>query len=902
MGKKKGFTLIELLAVLVILATILAISMPKILDTRDGSKRKAFKNDVDEIQGIAQLEYNNTKEARYYTFKDGVQTNENDEADKLEFKGDNPSDGYLKIYPNGDVEYYLKNKDRTLCARKEVGDRKGQIVKCENSNNKITLDLRLTKSTNSIRVIALPKIGEANAIIDTYYYQLNDGKIITSNKASHLFENLKRTKNGNLINYKVNVKVCTKKGICESTEMITKLDDIKKIDHKITSEPDKIPGGWSLTKTIIFTYPEIKNINDQNIEKNEISIDGGTTWKIYRESITVDKDTTFIARITDGTNTVSSDVIKLSNFDHEGPNITVVTGNPGKWTNKDVTLTVNATDSKSGLADAAYSFDGGTTWQKENSKTYKSNKDGIAIKVKDKVGNISTYPVIAITKIDKSKPECVWSGDTDVAPNAWTNQNRSISVSCNDLGGSNCNVNTLNKSWLFNTGTTRTTDLSYEIKDNAGNVTICSKTANVFVDKTPPTCISSGGSASWTNKDITLTGNCSDEGGSGCKDNVIRTISSDTNSTTESPGTVYDNAGNAKECPSDRTVMIDKTPPDKPIITNPNAGKWSTKDFSLKLSSSDSGSGIKYFQYKYTKGKWESYPNSNKNNFTTTNFEKERNELVYIQACDNAGNCSQSSSTQIKLVKNVNVTYTIYYGDEEKSTDSNEKIAKNGEIGGTVGKALAIKNVKLSIDSVPKIGGSIVYNGHRQTYGDYKSDVQAGQKMCTNCQGKSNYGTGEKRLEQIKIKLTGEVAEYFDVYYRVHIRKEGWLGTVSNDQWTGSSGLCKRVEAIEIKVVPKDSKIPEFSNEGSDKVSTEIQYTKGDKNVTNDCPPEQVYVCTKEDYSYNGYDTHEGWSVEDCKNNNGLCVIGTTSGGNCNCRIYKKKTGHRNVCKWVQKK
>lgn len=229
MGKKKGFTLIELLAVLVVLATILAISMPKILDAKDGAKRKSFKNDVDEIQGIAQLEYNNTKEARYYTFKDGVQTNENGEADKLEFKGDNPGEGYLKIYPNGDVEYYLKNKDLTLCARKEVGDRKGQIVKCENSNNKITLDLRLTKSTNSIRVIALPKIGEANAIIDTYYYQLNDGKIITSNKASHLFENLKRTdKNGNLINYKVNVKVCTKKGICESTEMITTLDDIKK--------------------------------------------------------------------------------------------------------------------------------------------------------------------------------------------------------------------------------------------------------------------------------------------------------------------------------------------------------------------------------------------------------------------------------------------------------------------------------------------------------------------------------------------------------------------------------------------------------------------------------------------------------------------------------------------------
>ena len=914
MGKKKGFTLIELLAVLVILATILAISMPKILDTRDGAKRKAFKNDVDEIQGIAQLEYNNTKEARYYTFKDGVQINENGETDKLEFKGDNPSDGYLKIYSNGDVEYYLKNKDRTLCARKEVGDRKGQIVKCENINNKITLDLRLTKSTNSIIVIALPKIGEANAIIDTYYYQLNDGKIITSNKASHLFENLKRTdKNGNLINYKVNVKVCTKKGICESTEMTTPLDDIKKIDHKITSEPDKIPGGWSLTKTITFTYPEIKNINDQNIEKNEISIDGGTTWKIYRESITVDKDTTFIARITDGTNTVSSDVIKLSNFDHEGPNITGVTGNPGKWTNKDVTLTVNAADSKSGLADAAYSFDGGTTWQKGNSKTYKSNANGIVIKVKDKIGNISTYPVIAITKIDKSKPECVWSGDTNVAPNSWIRENRSITLTCESSGGSPCNSR-----YTAVYSTTKKTDtLSYEVTNDAGTSTTCKREFNIYIDKTKPTKPSlSGTNSNWTNQDLRIKPSSTDNesginryeayyGGawhkwSSANYNDLDYFSNERNETVKFRA--VDNAGNESD-EIETTVKIDKTPPVTPTIINPNAGKWSTKDFSLELSSSDSGSGIKHFQYKYTKDKkWEPYANSNKNKFTTTPFSAERNEPVYIQSCDNAGNCSQSSSTQIKIVKNVNVTYEIYYGNEETPTDSNKMIAQNGQIGGTVGKSLAIKNVKLSIDSVPKISGSIVYNGHRQTYGDYNSDVQAGQTMCINCQGKSNYGTGEKRLEQIKIKLTGEVAYYFDVYYRVHIRREGWLGTVSNDQWTGSSGLCKRVEAIEIKVVPKGSEIPKFSNGGSNVVKTKIHYTKGDSNVTNNCPPEQEYVCTKENYSYNGFDTYEGWSVERCKNNHGLCVIGTTSGGNCSCRIYSTKTGSRNVCKWVQKK
>lgn len=806
MGKKKGFTLIELLAVLVILATILAISMPKILDAKDGAKRKSFKNDVDEIQGIAQLEYNNTKEARYYTFKDGVQTNENGEADKLEFKGDNPGEGYLKIYPNGDVEYYLKNKDLTLCARKEVGDRKGQIVKCENINNKITLDLRLTKSTNSIRVIALPKIGEANAIIDTYYYQLNDGKIITSNKASHLFENLKRTDtNGNLINYKVNVKVCTKKGICESVEKITPLDDIKNIDYKITSEPDKIPGGWSLTKTIIFTYPEIKNINDQNIEKNEISIDGGTTWKIYRGSITVDKDTTFIARITDGTNTVSSKVITLSNFDHEGPNITGVTGNPDKkWTNKDVTLTINATDSKSGLADTAYSFDGGTTWQKGNSKTYKSNTNGIVIKVKDKVGNISTYPVIAITKIDKTAPTCSWNGEST----SWTNQNRTISISCNDLGGSNCNATTLNKSWLFNTGTTKTTNLSYEIKDNAGNVTVCSKTANVFVDKTPPTCINSGGSASWTNKDVTLTGNCSDTGGSGCKGNVIRTISSDINSTKESPGTVYDNVGNAKVCPSDQIVRIDKTLPT--VLYNLGGGRAYESNQTIRVTGNDTNfSYMNVHVYRYNGTGYDFRSDKSVSNHTSSIYDVNLTAgkwIVYSQVYDKAGNRQNQSPDngggwyyQEYVIGKPNVYYRAWVlgtgTNPNKPSfspveDRGDKYGKNFEIVGTTGQGRALDDFAMKSDNGgTNLSGSVHFQLHTQTCGDLGQDL-------TKC-------AANKRIEALKIWLDGELAEYYDVVYSVHVQQANWLGVTYNGNWTGSKGLCRRLEAVKVNIVPK---------------------------------------------------------------------------------------------------
>ena len=51
--KKKTFTLIEPLAVIVILAVILVISIPKILDVIDESKKDSFKTSAQLIQ-IAQ--------------------------------------------------------------------------------------------------------------------------------------------------------------------------------------------------------------------------------------------------------------------------------------------------------------------------------------------------------------------------------------------------------------------------------------------------------------------------------------------------------------------------------------------------------------------------------------------------------------------------------------------------------------------------------------------------------------------------------------------------------------------------------------------------------------------------------------------------------------------------------
>lgn len=110
-------------------------------------------------------------------------------------------------------------------------------------------------------------------------------------------------------------------------------------------------------------------------------------------------------------NIISQDVI-INKIDKAAPTITSVTVNPSDWTKNDVTLTVNASDALSGLADKAYSFDGGNNWQTGNTKTYTENTSNIVVKVKDAVGNITAHSLIN-AKIDRISPK--FSGASDAS-------------------------------------------------------------------------------------------------------------------------------------------------------------------------------------------------------------------------------------------------------------------------------------------------------------------------------------------------------------------------------------------------------------------------------------------------------------------------------------------------------
>ena len=60
----------------------------------------------------------------------------------------------------------------------------------------------------------------------------------------------------------------------------------------------------------------------------------------------------------------------------------------------------------------------------------------------------------------------------------------------------------------------------------------------------------------------------------------------------------------------------------------------------------------------------------------------------------------------------------------------------------------------------------------------------------------------------IRLKLTGQAAEQYDIYYRVHSKTYGWLDWAKNGEPAGTEGLAKRLEAVEIRLVNKGGDAP----------------------------------------------------------------------------------------------
>lgn len=142
----------------------------------------------------------------------------------------------------------------------------------------------------------------------------------------------------------------------------------------------------------------------------------------------------------------------------------------------------------------------------------------------------------------------------------------------------------------------------------------------------------------------------------------------------------------------------------------------------------------------------------------------------------------------------------------------------NGAMAGTSGESKRLEAICIGIDSngaVDEEGnpltGGIRYRTHVQNYGwqDWVSSEIDGDSVTLMIDDYIYAGTmGEsKRLEGIEIELTGDIAKYYDVYYRTHVQGYGWMNAVSNGNMSGTTGESKRLEAIEISLVKKNQQV-----------------------------------------------------------------------------------------------
>ena len=129
----------------------------------------------------------------------------------------------------------------------------------------------------------------------------------------------------------------------------------------------------------------------------------------------------------------------------------------------------------------------------------------------------------------------------------------------------------------------------------------------------------------------------------------------------------------------------------------------------------------------------------------------------------------------------------------------------NGMMSGTSGKAKRLEGINIKLTNKP-YSGSIVYTTHVQSIG-WQGNENNVNTWFRDGQMAGTSGRA-KRLEAIRIALTGEMAEHYDVYYRVHAQTYGWLAWTKNGEAAGTAGLSKRLEGIQIVLVPKGGAAP----------------------------------------------------------------------------------------------
>lgn len=124
-------------------------------------------------------------------------------------------------------------------------------------------------------------------------------------------------------------------------------------------------------------------------------------------------------------------------------------------------------------------------------------------------------------------------------------------------------------------------------------------------------------------------------------------------------------------------------------------------------------------------------------------------------------------------------------------------VGNNGMIGIT-GKGYGLQAIRLRFTDDPALG--ITYTTQVQNIG--WQDLWSLDGEMAGTVGKN------LNIEAVRIALTGDKADQYDIYYRAHCKDLGWCAWAKNGEPAGSQSYGLQMEALQIIVQPKTSGAP----------------------------------------------------------------------------------------------
>ncbi len=126
-----------------------------------------------------------------------------------------------------------------------------------------------------------------------------------------------------------------------------------------------------------------------------------------------------------------------------------------------------------------------------------------------------------------------------------------------------------------------------------------------------------------------------------------------------------------------------------------------------------------------------------------------------------------------------------------------QDLVKEGELIGVQSGTERLEALRLKLQNQPYTGG-ITYQLRYAKTGWTKQWFRNGQ-----CAGRRGCLT-----EAIQIKLTGEMADHYDVYYCGYVQKKGWTAWAKNGRACGSAAQGLKLQGLKVLILPKGSPAP----------------------------------------------------------------------------------------------